>query len=176
MKKNLPAILLRSTPFLPHTLLRLEIDNEESQNIIDTATFFHNNFILIGTKRANELPYIGVISKIQKIEKLPNGNKKVIIRGIERAYITNYFSKQSEILETLIEKVDVPPIPKEEEMMQNFKERVKYFTSITPTISNDVIEPLKHAKTLSQMVDIAANKFIKEININLYDYSNIVFI
>lgn len=165
MKKNLPAILLRSTPFLPYATLKLEVDNEESRNIIDTAAFFHNNFILVGTKQENELPYIGIISKIERKEALPNGNHKIVIKGIERARITNYLTKQSEILETLIEKIENPSIEKEEEIMQNFKERVKYFTSITPTISNDVIEPIKHAKTLSQMVDITANKIIKEMNI-----------
>lgn len=165
MKKNLPVILLKNTPFLPHTSLKFEIDNKESQNIIDTASFFHSDYILVATKQTEQLPYMGVISKIEKKQIQQNGNQKIVIKGKERAYITNYLSQQSEVLETLIEKIETPPVEKEAEVMQNLEERIKYFTSITPTVSNDVIEPLSHTKSLSEMVDIAASKIIKEPNI-----------
>lgn len=167
MKKNLPVILLRSTPFLPHATLKLEIDNEESRNIIDTSSFFHNNFILVATKLTEEFPYIGVVSKIKRKEVLPNGNQKVVIVGLERAYITNYLTKQSEILETLIQKVDVPPLDNEENEKEQFLKKIKDFIKIVPTISNDILEPLKHAKTLSQIVDMSANKIIKEVDIKI---------
>ena len=70
MKQNLPVILLNGTILMPHDEIKVEFSDEASKNIVNEATYFHNDEVLIVTKISEELPKIGTLSKVtRKIKK-----------------------------------------------------------------------------------------------------------
>lgn len=156
MKKNVPVIIFKEIVFLPHKKIKLEIDNEESKNIINTSLYFNNAEILIISENNNG---IGVLSKITKKETLKNGNMNIEITGIIRAHVTEYLKQTTEILESIIEEIPVMLIEEkiEKKLVKNLKDKIKEYTEKVPSVSNGVIELIRNKDKLSDVVDIAAN-------------------
>lgn len=161
MKMNLPIILLRSSAFLPYTEIKLEIDNEESKNIIDTATYFHDNTILVATQNNDgkgepAFPTVGVISKITKKVELKNGNMQIAIEGKQRAHILEYLNKKSEVVETIVQKDDEREIEEGEEikLRSTLYKEVETYTKEVHDVSDGVLGLIQKCTKLSQMVDI----------------------
>ena len=115
IKTNLPVILLRGIILLPNNEIRLEFDNDLSRNIIDVSEMFHDNMLLVVNQvnpleespNAEDLPTIGVVSKIINKIDLPNGKTRVIIKGINRADINEFLNlnKASEVLESIVTNI-----------------------------------------------------------------------
>ena len=103
---NLPVILLRGLILLQNNEIRLEFDNDLSKNIIDVSELFHDNMLLVVSSlnpleeipNENDLPSVGVVSKIVNKIELPNGKTRVIIKGINRAYINEYLNLKHHLI------------------------------------------------------------------------------
>ena len=182
MKKiNLPVIVLKGIILLPNNDIRLEFQDDETKNIIDVSEMFHDNKLLVigqidtieESTNIGELPKIGVISKVNHKVKLPNGNIRVTISGISRAYVHEYMNLNnkldslecitSEILENKPDVVTEPIILKK--LYNEFEKHIR----IVPYITNSILSTLVTVKTLSQMTDIIANQ-ISSTNERLNEY------
>ena len=118
MKFNLPVILLRGLILLPYNDIRLEFENDESKNILDVASMFHDNKILVVTTTepletsvgSDVLPNIGVLATIHDRIDLPNGKVRVILTGEKRIKVREYLNLNhtSEILESIVEEIIFP--------------------------------------------------------------------
>ena len=168
IKTNLPVILLRGIVLLPNNDIRLEFDNDISKNIIDVAELFHDNDILVVSQtdpleevpEVNELPKIGVISKITHKMELPNGKTRVVISGKARADVYEYLNlnKSTEVLESIVAQSDKAQIdPKEESILVRklHREMEDYIKSI-PYMSNSVLALITNVTDLCKMTDIIA--------------------
>ena len=183
IKTNLPVILLKGLILLPNNEIRLEFDNDLSKNIIDISEMFHDNMLLVVNSmnpleeslREEDMPNIGIVSKIIHKIDLPNGKTRVIIRGINRANINEFLNlnRTSEVLESIItnivdEKID----EKQEKIMVHkiYRELENYVRSV-PYISNSILSLVVNIDSLSKLTDtIAPNLPID--NDRLIEYLN----
>lgn len=183
MKTNLPVILLRGLVLLPHNEIRLEFDNDESKNIIDVAALFHDNYLLVTsykdqleeTTKKEDLPKIGVISKITHCLELPNGKIRVVIEGEKRAKVFDYLNMNTnDILESIIgEEEQTPMDPEEEKLLirKVFHELENYVRKI-PYMSNSILNHTKNMKNLGVLTDtiapelpITSERFMKYLEV-----------
>ncbi|MEG1647696.1 MAG: endopeptidase La [Bacilli bacterium] len=161
VKINLPVLVLKGLVLLPNNDIRLEFDNDISKNIIDVSELFHDNYVLIvsnenpleETLDINNLPRIGVISKISRKMILPNGKVRVILTGINRAVIYEYLNHSSEILESIISKIDEDVDNEELIIIKLIKETEKYVRTIS-YVSNNLLSQIKDINSLSKLTDI----------------------
>ena len=105
MKLNLPVVLLKGLVILPNNDLRLEFENDESRNIIDLSTMFHDNQLLIVTQvdleespNTEDLPKIGIVAEITHKLELPSNRLRVILKGKKRANVLEYLNLNNNIL------------------------------------------------------------------------------
>lgn len=173
MKMNLPVILLRGSSFLPYTELKLEIDNEESQDIINTATFFHNNYILVATKKNDGpqlLPKMGVISKITEKKMLPNGHMHIVIVGKERATILDYLTEENEVLETIVEENKRIPLRPavEKQLVQKIRYEIETYTKEVPSASDAIMNQIQTLESLDTILDIATVQLLSSTDTEKY--------
>lgn len=182
MKKiNLPVILLKGIVLLPHNELRLEFENNESKNIIDEAEYFHDNKLLVinqinlieQSKDINELPKVGVISKISHKMELPNGNIRITLTGLSRAYVNEYLnvSKDFNNLESIVSEISeiMPDITEEPILLKKVYNDFQKHIKIVPYITNSILSTLVNVKNLSKMTDIVANQ-VAQTNERLNEY------
>lgn len=165
MKTNLPVILLRGLVLLPNNEIRLEFDNDESKNIIDVADLFHDGHLLVTshkdileeTPAKNELPTIGVVSKIVHRMELPNGKTRVVIQGEYRAQIFDYLNvNTNDILESIITKIEIEPLEEQEEKMliRKVYHELEQYIKTVPYMSNSVLNHTKNVQKLDQLTDM----------------------
>ncbi len=182
MKKiNLPVILLKGIVLLPHNELRLEFDNQQSQNILDASEFFHDNKLLVvnqidileESNNIADLPRVGVISKISHKMQLPNGNVRITLTGQSRAYVHEYInlSKSFDSLESIVSEVMEinPDITTEPIILKKLYHEFEKHIKVVPYISNSILSGLASVKTLSKMTDIIAPT-VSETNERLNEY------
>lgn len=180
-KTNLPVIILRGIVLLPNNDIRLEFDNDESKNIVDVSELFHDNNVLVVSQadeieesiKINDLPKIGVISKISHKMELPNGKIRVIISGIKRAEVLEYLnlSKGDNVLESIVsETEDNNIIEKEKEVfIRKLNREVENYTKQVPYVSNSILSIIKGIDSLDKLTDVLAMQLPLN-NQRLYTY------
>ena len=167
VKADLPVILLKGIVLLPNNELRLEFDNEESKNIIDLSELFHENHILVvsgsdpleESPDKKELPKIGVVSEIIRKIELPNGNVRVVIKGIERAEVFEYLNlNKRDVLEAIVSSLEIEKIDEKTEtaMVRKLYRELETYIKRVPYMSNSILASVDSIKDLSVMTDLIA--------------------
>ena len=98
MDKNLPVLLLKKLSLLPTQEVRLELNNELSEKVIDKSisTFDKKVVVILPNNSLEEsptitdLPNIGVLAQIKSCVILPNKNYRIVLKGINRIKINKY--------------------------------------------------------------------------------------
>lgn len=181
IKKNLPVILLRGIVLLPNNDIRLEFDNDFSKNIIDVSEMFHDNELLVVSHKdyleevpsINDLPNIGIVSKITHKMELPNGKIRVIIEGNYRAQIFEYLNlnRSDEILESIIGIIEEEKNSEDDEnrFIKKLSHELKNYVKMIPYISNSILTTIDNEKKLSSLTDALVPQLPIESN-RLFDY------
>ncbi len=173
MKKyNLPVILLNGIVLLPQNTLKLEFDSKNiANNVIDMATLFHDNYILVVSKyNSNNIPKIGVLSKIENNIVLPNGNTRIDIKGIRRVKIIEFLNlnKMEEPLESIVSELDVEKVENEPIIINKLIKEIKNYIKNVPYISNSIITIIEKESSLSKLTDIVVPALINKEKLLLY--------
>ncbi len=176
IKTNLPVILLRGLILLPNNEIRLEFDNDLSKNIIDVSELFHDNMLLVVSSlnpleeipTEKDLPSIGVVSKIVNKIELPNGKTRVIIKGINRAYVNEYLNLKhpSEVLESIITNIDDKEIESKMEkiMINKIKRELEIYIKKVSYTSNSILSLVSNISRLSKLTDIVVPNILIDNN------------
>lgn len=143
---------------LPQNTLKLEFDSKNTDNsVIDMALLFHDNYILVVSEYdANNLPKIGVLSKIENNLVLPNGNTRIDIKGLRRVNIIEFLNlnKVKEPLESIVSEIEIEKIENEEIIINKLKKELKIYVKSIPYISNSVVSLIEKEKSLDKFTDI----------------------
>ncbi len=165
IKINLPVILLKGLVLIPNNDIRLEFDNIESKNVIETAEYFHGNkiFVINETTEKNEPPsstkQLGVISKITHKIELPDGRLRVVVKGISRAMVIDHIdAKSPEDVEVIVSKINDLKVEETEEknLVSKIYSEIEGYIKTVPYISNSALMLIKNIKELSTMTDLIA--------------------
>ena len=149
-KYNLPVILLKGLVLLPQNTLKLEFDSKNTDNnVIDESVLFHDNYILVVSEYDSNNPSkIGVLSKIDNMLHLPNGNTRIDIKGLRRVEIVSFLnlSQTNEPLEAVINSVDKEIISENEEklIINKIKKELKIYIKNIPHASNEIISIIEN--------------------------------
>ena len=172
MDKNLPVLLLRKLSLLPTQEVRLELNNEVSQKIIEVATSnFDKKVIVILPNNTLEesptiadLPNIGVLAHIKSCVILPNKNYRIVLKGLNRIKINKYLNYKNDksILIANIKRIFIEQAETLEQIA--LKKKIiallkKYIASSTE-VSNSVLSKIKDDISLDELTDIVVN-FLK---------------
>ncbi len=172
MDKNLPILLLKKLSILPTAEVRLELNNELSQKIIEVGlNKFDKKVVVILPKETKEeslgvsdLPNVGVLCLIKSCVVLPNKNYRVVLKGLNRVKINEYsnYRYNKSILVGNVKMIyidngeSVESIALKKKLISLLK---KYISSSTE-VSNSVLSKIKEELTLDELTDIIVN-FLK---------------
>ena len=166
MNQNLPVILLNGTILMPYGEIKVEFSDEASKNIVDEATFFHGNKILVVTQSADkQMPRIGTLSTITRKIELPNGQVRATIKGIERINVIEYINLEGSI-ESLVSNIDSVNINREEEkaIIKKLYNEIENYTEKVPYMSNSILALIKDSDSLDKMTDVIVSNLALDSN------------
>lgn len=164
MKENLPILLLKKLILLPNQEIRLEINNDVSKTAIDDAVKnFNSNILVISPinlleekPTTTDLPKVGVIGKIKTKIKLPNGNYRIIIKGINRVQVLEYFQTNNGILKSSVKRLYIKTYDevKETALSRKLKELINEYILINSESSNVITSSIENVTDLDMLTDI----------------------
>lgn len=170
MDKNLPILLLKKLSILPTAEVRLELNNELSQKIIDTSlNNFDKKIIVILPKETKEeslditdLPDIGVLCLIKSCVILPNKNYRVVLKGLNRVKIkeySNYRYNKSILIGTarMIYINNGEDVLETEALKKKLISLLKKYISSSTEVSNSVLSKINDNISLDELTDIIVN-------------------
>ena len=174
MKKyNLPVILLKGIILLPHNTLKLEFDSKNlDNNVIDMSLLFHDSYILVVSEYKEKNTKIGVLSKLDNILQLPNGNTRVDLKGIRRLNIVEFLNfKSNDPLESIVSEIEIEKVDNEQIIINKLKKELKLYVNNIPYISNGVLSIVDKTTSLDKFTDLVVPNIINNKD-RLLDYLN----
>lgn len=188
MQEMLPILMLKKIVLLPHEEVRLEINNDISKGALDDANKFHNNKILVispinsleENPSPNDLPNVGVIGKIKTKIKLPNGNYRIAITGLNRVQVIKYVTDlKTNTLKSLVKRLYVNNGNEVEDtaLYRKLMELLEKYILLNPEAGNSIMSLVTNIEDLDEVTDLITS-FIplginkKLIYMNEFDYVN----
>lgn len=174
---NLSVIVLKGLVLLPNSEIRLEFSDDTSKSLIDIATIFHDDKILVANafnkdnSDINNLDKIGVLGLIKNKIILPSGKTRVTIEGIKRVSVDEYI-KVDELIEATAIDIEYEI---DDDILNATRRKIKYelkkCIDLVPTVSNGVLSRIDNIESLSLMIDIIVT-YIPISKKRLCEYAN----
>lgn len=164
VETNLPVILLKDNVLFPYSDIRVEFSKDKDKLILSNSARYNDNHVLLINildpldERPNmkDLPSIGVVGKIKSKLELSNGNIRVVISGLERVSVINYFENVHETIESFV-------IPIKDELVDELKasalkrvllKEVNQYIEMSSSVSNSVLGRIVGVEDVSKLTDI----------------------
>ena len=185
MNENLPILLLKKLILLPNQEIRLEINNDVSKSAIDDSVNNYSNNILVISPinlleekpEISDLPNIGVIGKIKTKIKLPNGNYRIIIKGINRVKVIDYYQNDKGILKSNVKRIYInhKDEVKETALLRKLKDLINNYMLTNNESSNLITSTIENETDLDILTDIIVtflpmDQTKKLVYMNEFDY------
>lgn len=169
-EKTLPLIPLRGMSLFPHMVIHFDVGREKSINALDKAMLDDSSIMLCTQKDAkvsepdiDDFYHIGTVAKVKQMLKLPGGNIRVLVEGINRGKIQTITQKEpffmADIEELIYEEIeDEEDINLEAAMrlvINDFEEYISYNDKITPEILvsiTDIEDPGRLVDVISSYI------------------------
>lgn len=171
-KKEAPLLPLRNLVMFPSMTVPLIIGREKSINAVEKA-FETDKFIvctaqmseLIDEPNPDELYKIGVGCEIMQIQqKMPDGNLRIVIEGLQRVKITKFIDQDKMTSVTVTPIVDKSEItPEITAMTRILMERFEEYIKINRRLVPELLFGLESINDPHLLVDIVAS----HINISI---------
>ncbi len=166
MKNNLPVMLLKKIVLLPHQDIRLDLNNDISNQVVDLAIKKHNSEILIVCAKdpfdespdIRDLPTIGIVGKIKSSLRLPNNKLRIIVNGYKRVKINQYINEvaDGDILKARISELQLPKFEEVEEttLRRKLYSLLEQYMEYLPDNHESLINDVKSISDLDRITDI----------------------
>ena len=164
VETNLPILFLHDLILFPYNELRVEFNLERDKKIIELSESIHDGNILLvnnmdfleESPNLRELPKIAILAKIKSKLVLPNKNIRLVLVGIDRVEVLNYFEDDNKIVEAFIiptkdyDYNELEATALKRVLFKNLEE----FIEISPNMSNNVLGRINGLNNLGRISDI----------------------
>ena len=170
---TLPVIPLRGIVAFPGISLSFEITNELSVKICEKADADDNKIFIVNQKEITEkitksnLYTVGVTAKIKQYVKLPEGNVRVIIEGLNRAFVLNYYISETDMSADIINKqvlIENEGGIKGAALIHEVHTVFEKFAGYLPKMSNELILSIQSIKSPEILADYIACNILVNLN------------
>ena len=167
-KLILPLIPLRGLTVFPNMVIYFDVGREKSIEAVEKAMAGDQKIFLAAQKdieidnpSEDDIFNIGTICEIKQIVKMPKNTIRVLVEGIERAKIDEFFDKE-ELLEASIEKIEIDNEIDHEFEALSRKLKDDFFEFLDITASSgingvDLFDNLEEEKDLNKVTDLISS-------------------
>ncbi len=173
-KEELPLLPVRDIVIYPFMILPLFVGRETSIKAVEHALENSERLILLSSQKditaeapePSEIYNIGTIAMIMRMRKLPDGRVKILVQGLSKAKISNFY-QTTPFYKVKVKKVeDVTPgnqaVPVSA-LMRNIKEQLERVITIGKVLSPDILMVLEDIEEPGRLADLIASN----LNLNV---------
>lgn len=167
-KLILPLIPLRGLTVFPNMVIYFDVGRKKSIEAVEKAMAGDQKIFLaaqrdieIDNPSEDDIFNIGTICEIKQIVKMPKNTIRVLVEGIERAKMDEFFDKE-ELLEASIEKIEIDNEIDQELEALSRKLKDDFFEFLDITASSgingvDLFDNLEEEKDLNKVTDLISS-------------------
>lgn len=167
-KLILPLIPLRGLTVFPNMVIYFDVGREKSIEAVEKAMAGDQKIFLAAQKdieidnpSEDDIFKIGTICEIKQIVKMPKNTIRVLVEGVERAKMDEFFDKE-ELLEASIEKIEIDNEIDHEFEALSRKLKDDFFEFLDITASSgingvDLFDNLEEEKDLNKVTDLISS-------------------
>ena len=175
VQTNLAVMLLKNIVLFPFNDIRLEIKNNQDKKILSISDKENDGYILLVNTQdpleenpnLEELPKITILGKIKSQIELPNGNYRIVISGIDRVEVLDYFESEEKILQAFV--IPTKEYDYDEKEATAIKrvllKDLEEFVDTSSQMSNNVMGRIDNISSLNKLSDI----IVSELPLTYYD-------
>lgn len=164
--RKYPLLPLRDVVMYPHMTIPLFVGRDKSITALDAA-MSSNRLVMLVTQidsqiispERDKLYDVGVIAEILQMLKLPDGTIKVLVEGLSRAYITDYF-EDANICEVNVAAVERPAALSGKDLLalrSKVSDCFDRYVNFNRKIPRDTFIAVNEIESFSQFVDFVAS-------------------
>ena len=105
----------------------------------------------------SDLPRVGVVADVVSSIKLPNGNDRVILKGINRVAVNKFFNlnKNRDVLLSKVQDIELPKLNRKEKEASKRKliQLLRKYIKANSSISNSILSQVTHLSNLDLLTD-----------------------
>ncbi len=175
-EKTLPLIPLRGMSLFPNMVIHFDVGREKSISALDKAMLDDSSIMLCTQKDAkvnepelDDIYQVGTIAKVKQMLKLPGGNIRVLVEGINRGKIKKLVQDEpffiADIEELIYDDIDKEDINLEAAMrlvISDFEEYISYNDKITP----EILVSISDVEDPGSLVDVISSYIYLKIEDN----------
>ena len=159
---KLLVLIINDMVVLPNTEIRIEYDNIYDKQMIDIVDRLDNNLMLIvnpleeNFAGITSLPQYGILGKLKWKINVPNGKTRVVIEGLERVHIQNYY-EEGEFFKATYEEALIESTKDDESYFNILLKSLDNYVDKVPYMGNAIISQVDHVDTLTDLCDLIAS-------------------
>lgn len=170
--KTIPVLALKNTLLFPGTVIPITVGRYKSINAVKKA-FGNDKLIAVFSQKdhANENPNqedlfdMGVVAKIVKFLKMPDGNTTAILQGVLRCRL-EHLEVDEEMLSGNVSKIEESDTGKDvefEALISSIRDKAKRIIDMNPQIPSDASVIVDNIKNNSFLLYFIASNMNMEI-------------
>ena len=165
---EIPVIPLRNTVVFPVLTIPLTVGREKSLAALDEA-LLQNKVLGIITQRDpetedpdhHELYEVGVIAKILKLIKLPDGSQNIVVQGFTRFRIKDFIQKEPFIkVKAEVLSDSSSNAIEAEALMVNLKNMAKKAIDLSPAVPEEAAFVVQNLDNPGILADLIARRIV----------------
>jgi len=170
--KKMPIIPLRGFLIFPNMIINFDVSRKKSIKAIEKA-MVDDQIIFLGVQKdvhkekpkQDDIYEFGTLAKIKQIIKLPANNVRILVEGLNRSKIINYYEDSSFDLVEVTEKSDEEFYDNDKEaLLRVAKETMEDYSNEIKTIASDTIMNIIECEEIGEMADAIASNI--QLNFN----------
>ncbi|MPQ43978.1 endopeptidase La [Clostridium tarantellae] len=166
-KEILPLIPLRGMTVFPNMVIYFDVGRKKSIKAIEKAMSQNQKIFLAAQKDIDieeptreDIFNVGTVCEIKQIVKLPKNSIRVLVEGIERGRIIEYYDKEDIIevsIESLVSDIDYTKDSELEAALRMLKDEFfEFLETTTNTKTPDFFDNIDEMNDAGKVVDIIA--------------------
>ncbi len=164
---TLPMMPVRDVVIFTDMLLPLFVGRDKSILAVEEAVG-RDGFLFLATQRdpnvenpgTGDIYEVGIIGRILRMLKLPDGRVKTLVQGVERARIKRYRAKRKLYrvsVERIPEPETEPPDLETEALMRNVREHCEKILALRGELTSEVSSILEGIESPGKLADLVAS-------------------
>lgn len=168
-----PVLPLRDVVVFPHMVIPLFVGRQRSIEALEMATGADTQILLVAQKEADKesptdkhIYQVGCLANILQLLKLPDGNVKVLVEGLERVEITEYHLDEEVITANVVNiSADEETSEDNEVVMKTMLSTFEKYVKLNTKIPQEILTSLSGIEDPGRLTDtIAAHLPLKVEN------------
>ena len=171
--RKMPLLPLRGMMVFPYMIVHLDVGREQSVNALEQAMVDDKQIFLtaqidseVDAPKLRDLYEIGTVAEVKQVLKLPGGAIRVLVEGLHRAQIVNYYHDDSYVEVEIEEYVDeIDESMEMEALTRAVVSQFENWVKVSKKIPSDALVSVSIIADSGRMADLIAS----HLNLKLED-------